>query len=99
MATEIQASHLIYTVAPRVTDATEAQGHLVTLEERIDLRVAFAEGWIARKPAPAPVEEPSLGDLIQQARQRLRADRVAADTTELDHRRRAVLLVREGLSE
>jgi hypothetical protein len=95
---EIKASHLAYATAPRAQSAEEVLLQLETVEQRLSLREIFASGWKLRRPprASAPAD-PSLQDLVQAARERLRDDRVTADTVELGSRKLAVGLVKQGL--
>jgi hypothetical protein len=97
-AIEIQASHLAYATVARAETVQGVEQQLVLVAERLDLRTAFAEGWMSRwPPRPPPPAEPSLQELIRTARERLRDDRVASDTRELDARKQAITLVRAGL--
>lgn len=96
---EIQASHIAYATVARVETAPLALDQLVLVEERLELRTLFAEGWKLRRPTrqPAPPEAP-LQDLIRTARERLRDDRVASDTRELGARKQVITLVKAGLT-
>ncbi len=65
---------------------------------RLDLRTDLLDAWRDRLPRlPAPTRTRTLQEAVQAARARLRADRAAADRTELDNRLFVVGHLRDGL--
>lgn len=65
---------------------------------RLDLRTDLLDAWRDRLPLlPRPPRARTLQETVQAARARLRAERVAADRTEVVNRRFVVAHLREGL--
>src|SRR5262245_23741979 len=96
---DLDFSHLAYVAPDRVSTVEAALTDLRAAEARLDLRIAFAEGWKLRFPTrpPAPTGA-TLQQLVRTARDRLRDDRVASDTLELGARKQIVGLVKAGIT-
>lgn len=100
MAIEVTSHHLLHVASPKVATPEEALHELQAIEERLLVRVEFAEAWRDRVPTREPAgESATLQELVTTARERLRDSRVAADTKELSARHQAVQWVKAGLGE
>lgn len=100
----LDATHLRAGVVPAVEAATPADDRVALTAAldlsrlRLDLRADILEAWRERLPRlPAPTRTRTLQEAVQAARARLRADRAAADRTELDNRVFVVAHLRDGL--
>ena len=100
----LDASHLRAGVVTSV-DVEAAADHraalaaaLDTSRLRLDLRGDILDAWRDRlNRLPAPTRTRTLQEAVQAARARLRAERAAADRTELDNRVFVVGHLRDGL--
>ncbi|SFK01361.1 hypothetical protein [Cellulomonas sp. KH9] len=100
----LTTAHLRVAVVPDLvpTDPAEhraaVRAVLETTRARLDLRADLLDGWRERAPLlPLPTRTTSLQQAVQAARVRLRADRAAAERTEVDNRRYVLTTALEAL--
>ena len=96
----LTAAHLAHALVPAAPDgqAGDPRPHLSLGIERIDALLEITDAWKNRLPTlPEPPQPQTLQQLVQAARRRVRADRVRADTGDLEARRYVLERVREEL--
>jgi hypothetical protein len=97
----LTAAHITYALLPddRADEPVDVQQYYTRVITRLDGQLALAELWKARIASPPAPEAPqSLQELVQEARRRLRSDRLRADTEEIEARKWVLQRVIEELA-